>query len=128
MAYVLPTFNLTINVWHYATYFGNFPTVIPTPDFTVAANLALGRRINQAFNQNMWLLLPPLTDIRDGIKNVPLTPHGDYVEVPAGSGRYYAVLEVDDIGKGFANEHRCAVIEFNKTSFPTLPDWPEPYP
>ncbi len=128
MAFILPTFNLNVNIWHYATYFGNFPTVIPVPDINVNCNLALGRRIAPAFNFTMWLLCPALLDIRDGIKNTTLAPHGDIVEVPSGSGRFYAVLEVDDAGRGFANEHRCAVIEFNKTTQPLLPDWPVPFP
>ncbi len=128
MAFTLPNFNLTANVWHYATWFGQMPGTIPVPDFTTACNLALGKRQAGASAFSEWLLLPALTDVRDKRKNPTLTPQGDVVEVPAGSGRYYAVVEVDDIGKGFANEHRFAICQMDPTNFPQLPLWPEPYP
>jgi hypothetical protein len=50
------------------------------------------------------LLLPALTDIRSGL----LVVQPDFVQIPAGSGRWYQVVAVDDIGKGFPNEHRAA--------------------
>lgn len=54
----------------------------------------------------MYLLLQAYTDIR-GENSVG---GADTVEVPAGSGRYYTVTWVDDIGKGFSNEHRFACL------------------
>src|SRR4030095_6118536 len=118
MAYVLPTFNLTAGVWHYATYFGNFPTIVPPADFTVSCNLALGKRGAGGFVSTMYLLLPPGTDGRDHLKNPALTAHGDIVEVPFLSSRYYQVVVVDDIGKGFANEHRVCTLEVNPAIYP----------
>jgi hypothetical protein len=65
----------------------------------------------------MYILCPPFSDIR-GLLN----PGGsDGVEIPPGSGRRYLVDQVDDIGKGFANEHRFALI------YPTGV-WPNPIP
>jgi hypothetical protein len=128
MAYTLPVFNVSVNIWHSATYIGNFPTVIPPPDLVVTCNLALGKRMNNPVGMNMWLLLPAATDIRDGVKAVTTHPFGDIVEAPAGSGRYYFVVNVDDAGKGFANEHRVAEITFNLTFMPLLPEWPVPFP
>lgn len=129
MAFTLPTFNLTINIWHYATWFGNFPTVIPAADATSLANLATGKRVTQgALVIHMMLLLPALTDVR-GENNEALTPsHGDIVEVPQGSGRYYGVYAVDDSGKGFANEHRWALLTIESPFKIVLPAWPIPYP
>jgi hypothetical protein len=46
------------------------------------------------------------------------------VEVPAGSGRYYEVVQVDDAGKGFPNEHRIAGL----IATVDLGMWPVPYP
>jgi len=76
----------------------------------------------------MQLLLPALTDVRSGV--VAAVP--DFVEVPAGSGRWYQVYAVDDIGKGFANEHRIAVILavsalVNPTAYAGIV-WPVPIP
>jgi hypothetical protein len=65
----------------------------------------------------MNLLLPALVDIRGPQDTIG----ADQVEVPAGSGRWYSVVGVDDIGKGFANEHRSAALV---AIFGT---WPAPY-
>jgi hypothetical protein len=105
MAYVLPTFNLSVSIWTNATYPG------PARLVTVG-NLAWGRRVNVASmstigaEQGLTLLLPKLTDVRSS--NMPSGP--DLVECPTGSGRFYEVAFVDDIGKGFSNEHRAAVL------------------
>jgi hypothetical protein len=69
------------------------------------------------FTAGNYFLFPPGTDIRDGSG-----PSGiDSLECPAGSGRYYYVTNVDDIAKGFANEHRYALVQ-------KYPPWPEPIP
>lgn len=119
--YTLPTFNLTCNIWTTGAY-------PPAPKrLSSACNLAWGRRIHSDIVQgnyvHMSLLLPALTDIRC---QVQLAVSGtDAVEVPAGSGRYYVVLYVDDIGKGFANEHRCAIL----VASPFVNGvWPTPMP
>ncbi len=112
MAFVLPTFNLT------ALIYDNSLAIPPlaAPRLTTPACLAWGRRVQVTSTGGtpaigvpvitMNLLLPRLTDIR-GYQSGPLT---DIVEVPSGSGRWYEVTSVDDLGKGFANEHRCALI------------------
>ena len=121
MPYVLPTFNLTINIFRN----GNPPPGIP--DVVSAANLTPGRRVFSGdgavypapnWYPIMFLLLPPLTDIRGG-PDTGFAP--DWVEAPAGSARYYEVQFVDDVGKGFANEHRFAVMQ-------QLGPWPHPIP
>lgn len=120
--YVLPVFNLTCNVWTFVTN----PPLGP-PRISPVCNLAYGRRVifgGEAIAgvadfppAAMSLLLPKLTDIR-GLQSAA---GNDIVEVPAGSGRYYIVVYVDDIGKGFTNEHRIALITQNGT-------WPTPVP
>jgi hypothetical protein len=114
MAYSLPTFNLAINIWRN----GNRPPG-PLPDVTTTGNLAAGRRsaplivyvgispplpiVNQ---QVVQLLLPALTDVQD----VDSAAGPDWIEVPAGTGNFYQVARVYDAGRGFANEHRVALI------------------
>jgi hypothetical protein len=110
MPYVIPTFNLTCNIWH-----GGNP--VGPPSLSSPCNLAWGRRVNVASTGGttlvgvplvcMSLLLPKLTDIRGR----SAAGGEDAVEVPAGSGRFYGSTFVDDIGKGFANEHRCAILQ-----------------
>jgi hypothetical protein len=107
----------------------------------VPCNLAWSKRVNtglqagttpssSASQSFMTLLLPALTDIRDGAGLVGA--EGDIVEVIPGSGRWYGVICVDDLGKGFANEHRGAIIvkvyeKISPTQFPGL-TWPFPIP
>ena len=108
MSYVLPTFNLDVNLW-------TAPAVVTAPPTrTFKAGLARGERVIELFpaytvgyysyRSPMQLLCPKGTDI---YPNEP-GAFADLVEVPAGSGRYYAVWYVDDVGKGFPNEYRMA--------------------
>lgn len=113
MAFRLPAMPITVNIWRSVGVGGFYVS----PDVTTVANLTPGKRITvvrstvpttveEAFE--MYLLLPKLTDIRcvwNGISP-------DMVEVPAGSLRFYDVAYVDDIAKGFANEHRFAIITY----------------
>jgi len=100
-------------------------------------NLAYGRRssLNDELSgtQNggsmaMSLLLDAGTDVRD----LSCSAVQDVVEVPAGSGRWYQVYNVDDIGRGFPNEHRCAVIfKISEAMFGSSYSglsWPTPIP
>jgi len=116
MAYKLPVFNLVCNIKR--PPFANTPA-IPSPPYrlsSVSCQLAYGERMNASSTggtgfagiplQTMNLQLPKLTDIRGPQDSVSF----DMVEVPAGSGRWYWVTFVDDIGKGFTNEHRTAGI------------------
>jgi len=109
MPYQLPTFNLQCGIWwHYAT------PLLPPPllgvNIVSVCNLQFAKKLaGQEQFQGAWLLLPPLTDIRPpscyGGAPFPLP---DWVEVPFLSGRYYVVVDVDDLAKGFPTEHRVA--------------------
>lgn len=120
--YNVPTFNLTCNIWRNAA-FGGPPTYAAVP-----CNLAMGRRVRlpqvflppdptDSFAPVMQLLLPARTDVQDSASAVD----ADIVEVPAGTGRYYVVNDVDDVGRGFANEYRLAGLL-------KMPPWPAPIP
>jgi hypothetical protein len=121
MSFTLPSFNLPVRVNRLATGKAGGPDVV------AMGNLAWGRRVAAPASGGTGivgmvfvapiLLLPVGTDVRDGA--CPAGP--DFVEVPSGSGRWYVALYVDDIGKGFSNEHRAAVLV--KSS-----PWPEPVP
>lgn len=132
MAYTLPEFNLTCNI-----YTGPWLTKVLriSPD----CNLAMSKRVQEGAveigvgfgfsNPTMSLLLPPLTDVRDASG---ASEQYDIIECPAGSSRWYGVLGVDDIGKGFANEHRVAFIsKLFQAQDPTPfagAIWPTPIP
>jgi len=118
MAYRLPTFNLTCNVWRHS-----HPTSGP-PDGSVqcqlrgAAKNVMTPASSTFDSQFYWeLLVPALTDIRD----ITASTGSDRVEVPAGSSRFYNVVWADDVAKGFANEYRVCFIT-------KRPPWPTPTP
>lgn len=81
-----------------------------------------------AYTSTPQLLLPAGTDVRDGSTG----GEADIIEVPAGSGRWYSVMSVDDMGKGFPNEHRFALLhKIYERLNPILflgANWPTPIP
>lgn len=131
MAFTLPSFPIQCNV-----YTGPWLTRVLRLG-SQECNLAIGRRVQQSSNiapftnlsfAQPTLLLPPLTDIRDQ----SCTGIEDVVECPRASGRWYQVIGVDDMGKGFPNEHRFAVLSkiyqtLDPADFPGL-FWPAPIP
>jgi hypothetical protein len=117
MAFTLPTFNVSVEIYTFASYVA--------PRLTVMANMSPGRRIMlEGPTPLMMLLLPALTDIRDGV-SAGLVP--DFVVAPAGSGRWYDVSWFDDVAKGFANEYRIAWIS-KHVNPATGAGWPQPAP
>lgn len=118
--YHLPRFPLVANIWR-------APTIPPvgSPDLVVICQLRwLNRGVGtfdfDGFLGNEYvrtLYVPKLTDIRQGD-----SAHvGDTVECPGGSGRFYAVLAVDDVAKGFSNEFRAALMGVRLFPNPPLP-------
>jgi hypothetical protein len=118
MGYALPTMNLTCRIWS-----GNALPPQPHRADKPCQLRAPGKASTgqDALNQGwpfLWsLILPALTDIRD---NGSLSG-SDRVECPQGSGRFYDVIAVDDVAKGFANEYRIAFLRKRG-------GWPTPIP
>lgn len=118
-----PTFNLMCNIWR-----GTLDPLTDPPSLTIRCNLAWGRRVSAPASggtddigvvfTSMVLMVPAGADIRTREKGAILN---DVVECPAGTGRYYNAVVVDDIGKGFDNEHRAAVLQ-------PQANWPFPIP
>lgn len=107
--YVLPAFNLTANVWRN----GN-PTSNP-PDVVTKGNKGLGRRVTTGPDSGLsvgidslfrFILLPVDADVRGKWQS----GGSDTMEVPAGSGRFYTVQDIDYVGEGFANDHQMAIL------------------
>jgi len=118
MAFVLPTFNMRCGVWR-------APHTPPDDPRDTSFECQLRGASHDAATTNPtdflhagnYALFPALTDIRDNS-----TPTGsDILEIPVDSGRYYYVFNVDDVAKGFTNEHRYAIL--GKALL-----WPEPIP
>lgn len=131
MSFNVPTFNLFCNVYT-GPFTGRVLRIANLP-----CNLAMGRRVQQP-GQDFFgfpdgsagpsLLIPALSDVRDDAQS----GGADIIEVPAGSGRWYQVNIVDDVGKGFPNEYRLVSMfkACNATSGALFPGlfWPTPMP
>lgn len=118
--YRVPLFPSVVAVWH-------SPNVPPAgPDVLFNCQLTPGRRAITPYVIHpagsvipgvIHALLPKGADIRDA----KAASGPDLVECPVGSGRFYDVTFVDDIGLGFTNEHRFAQLR-------GIPTWPTPFP
>ena len=128
MGFALPAFDLKCNLYTETGAGPPYPGARALRLSLVVCNLQASRRAQVTstggtsdvgvYVNSMYLLLPPLTDVRGPVQYSSLLDAGDCVEVPAGSGRFYAVTFVDDVGKGFLNEFRFAVLQQVQTPVP----------
>lgn len=124
----LPDFNLSCNIW-WDKQATDTPGGLGGPDVVSICNLQFGKKIGGMINLGMWILLPALTDVRGNWGWLPAMT--DVIELPAGSGRYYVVVDVDDVSKGFPTEYRVASVWASYYAFPDPADgwaWPRPVP
>lgn len=116
MAFSIPNFNLIANVWRN----NGIGKAWAAPDLVSACNLSPGRRVNLNLAGVgiivVELLMPKLVDVRAQWNGL----QADVVEVPAGSRRAYFVVNVDDVGKGFANEYRLVWLGYQPNGNPNL--------
>jgi len=132
MAFTPPTFNLVADIYEVTS------STTKVLRLSSPCNLAMGRRpayvwlgaSSYSVFQGLTpaLLLPALTDIRDQFQG----GNDDIVECPQGSGRWYCVSGVEDVGKGFSNEYRVATMQKIGNYAPWaalgIPWWPVPMP
>jgi len=123
MAFVLPTFNMVCDIYTLPYNFSGPPRIANQPcqlraPYAGAPQFASGLL---GWTNAMMLLLPPGTDIRD-LYCTPINSM-DCVVLPVGTTCRYQVAWVNDIGKGFPNEHRFAIL----TKIGSGP-WPVPIP
>lgn len=123
MPFIKPTFNLDADIFSFAGNFGN------PPRLTVKAQLRAPNMNSTTLGSgllanviSLMMLVDAGTDIRD-LYSAPINAP-DWVEIPAGSGCRYQVLYVNDVGKGFPNEHRY--VQLAKTTI--AGGWPVPIP
>lgn len=117
---VPPTLNLICNVWY--NQFGH-PLLGPPPTLAnVPCQLRVGELVGPsppAAARQVWICFAAGTDIAANPRG--LFPIGDLIELPAGTGRYYRVDWVEDVGRGFPNQYRVAESHQD-------PPWPVPTP
>lgn len=104
MPYRLPHFNLAINGWR------NGSDTTGPADYTFMGGMNLGRRVVTGPDADLdvgidsgfrYLMCPKGTPIRSQFS----TGAFDTVEVPAGSGFFYLVIDAERCGLGFPNEY-----------------------
>ena len=111
MPFLLPNFNLHVNDWYVSSNYTDVPST------TALGNLSTSRRTNIATfydpadsvndSQGQWLLTPAGSEFGSVTLNY-VDP--DVVEVPAGSGLIYLVLDTLYVGRGFPNEHVASLL------------------
>lgn len=139
MPFTIPTFPLLCTIYDntntaiYNQRLGNVPcNLSPGKRVMLNTGTAGGSWIPLGGQQmTMELLLPKGTDLHNAINGF----FPDVIEVPATSGRFYALLWFDDVGKGFTNEYRLATMVACCSATGALvpflggiPDWPVPVP
>jgi hypothetical protein len=128
MPFTTPQFNLPVNLWKHLYTMPLLAQPLPPvnpPDLVFQAQLYINPRTeganvgaNTGSTRSLlvgdgfytWLRCPPLTDIFAMQWNTNNAIPMDFVEVPAGSGRFYVVRSVEDEHKGMPNEYRIAFI------------------
>lgn len=128
-----PTLNLRCNIWKQVSL-AAAPPITPPTYANVPCNLQFGRKVHVGLgvypnlSGTIWLDLPGGTDLQDYDLAAPMS--FDYVECPAGSGRSYAALFVDDMARGFPTQTRVALICHVIALSGAHPGWhwPVPYP
>lgn len=122
MPFVLPTFNLSCNIYTRPWNGTDPPRLVVDCQLRGQGNNFKAWAYSvTGFVGASWALFPPGTDLRDGFTTSG--SNSDLVELPAGSGRFYGVGYVDDLGRGFPNEHRFAILT-KSIAYP----WPVPIP
>lgn len=118
MAFNLPTFNTTANVWRNGLDLTGPPTLTTPCQLRAAGKMSTGQDATSAYWPFLWSAsFPPRTDIRDNG-----CPSGiDTLEIPAGTMRYYLAVYVDDVAREFLNEYRIAFLQ-------KFGPWPQPIP
>jgi hypothetical protein len=130
MPYSLPTFNLLAKAKANFNFALGANPVAPFILPNLPCNLQYARRRHDAGGvvgltamiDNMYLLFPMGSALK-GRSSYALK-WGDAVEVPQGSGRWYSVVSVDSVARGFANEFLCAVLVQPACLTALAPLWP----
>jgi len=103
--FVPPTFDLSCNIWRNASLLTAPPDLVSPCQLRLVKDSFAG--VGGVNAGTMLLCLPKGTDVRPQGS----TSFHDQIEAPAGTGRFYNCLAVDDVGKGFPNEYRVALIQ-----------------
>lgn len=102
----IPTFNLVCRVWY---GFVPIPPIgAPNLD-NVPCQLLAGEFVFGVYTpMDMFLKVPAGTNIH--YSRTGAFVGADTVECPKGSGHYYRLTYVNDVARGFANQHRFAIM------------------
>lgn len=137
MAFVPPTFNLSVNHWYFSNWnpaWNKGAGGVPGPDQIFNAQLRAPKQIGLlAPNVQFPCVMELLLEYDIGI-NAPSPSTSEYwywmdkVEVPAGSGMFYFVASQYWVALGFGNQYKTLVVLptwcLDGTEFSTFANWP----
>jgi hypothetical protein len=108
MAFTLPDFNLSLEIWGNSTPFTGSPRVTTTCALVASRRtlflISPGGAVDVVVP--MWLLLP----LADDIRGYPSSGSGDYVQVNGASKNRWHVQNVVPVALGHPNEHQQALV------------------
>lgn len=114
--YRIPNFPLFASIWRNAGAFPRGADIGP---------IRCQLRVDATGISPAEIVFDKGTDVRD---NACIGASNDFIECPSASGRFYIVDSwVDDVAKGFPNEHRVARVKKVANPNNTLL-WPSPIP
>lgn len=119
MAYRLPIFNLSCDIWNAPADPLTDPPSVSNVPCQLYANKIVATDFTHS-NPSLWFVaqtirLPAGTDVRfDTTGAAVLTK----IECPRGSSVFYEVHQVADFHKGFLNEYRVAYVLMDVCPFP----------
>jgi len=117
MAFAIPTFNLSVNIWRAATGITNPPDVVTIGQLRVTPRAIQGQMDWESYQIpsdydpiqlfSIFVCLPKLTDVRGPQFDPTFGGVGDFLQVGTREV-WYKVMQVEDVAKGFDNEYRIA--------------------
>lgn len=124
MPYRLPTFNLTCSIWTFGAYPGGVPRETGVPcqwrTITRLTSVSTGDTSDSSNYTITEMLVPKRTDIRGSQETPGNSPDTLVLNVEDGS-LPFVIYDTYDVGKGFTNEYRIALVRKRQL-------WPVPTP
>lgn len=126
MKHNLPRFPSLANIWRAGNAVTNPPDLTTPAELHLTTQTGIVTTVTTSRRELLqrMIYLPKRTDVRPDWA----AGQGDNIELPAGSGRYYLAVDVDDIARDFPNEFRVAAVIPTNAGVGPVTLWTMPMP